>query len=109
MLHFIHYYATPRRDSVKVFITYLGSVRFVIPATIIFAVLFARCRRLREAGFLLLTVGGAAVLNVILKVLFHRARPDLQVSPLPEFSYSFPSGHSMLSMALARVLVVLIW
>ena len=109
VLHFIHYYATPRRDSVMVFITYLGNARFVIPATIVFAVLFARYRRLREAGFLLLTVGGAAALNVMLKVLFHRARPDLWVSPLPEFSYSFPSGHSMLSMALAPVLAVLIW
>ncbi|MEO6908402.1 MAG: phosphatase PAP2 family protein, partial [Abditibacteriaceae bacterium] len=109
VLHFIHYYATPQRDSVMVFITSLGNARFIIPATIVCAVLFARYRRLREASFLLLTVGGSAALNVMLKGLFHRARPDLWVSPLPEFGYSFPSGHSMLSMALALVLVVLIW
>jgi undecaprenyl-diphosphatase len=81
----------------------------MIPIAFIIALLFAHGQRLREAGFLLLTVWGAAILDAVLKVLFHRARPELWLSPAPEFDYGFPSCHCMLTMALALTLVVLFW
>jgi len=48
------------------------------------------------------------ILNTLLKVIFMRARPD--INPLVvETSYSFPSGHSMISMSFYGYLIYLIY
>ncbi len=44
---------------------------------------------------LLLTVFGGMLLNVVLKNVFHRARPSLDDPVLTFSSYGFPSGHTM--------------
>jgi undecaprenyl-diphosphatase len=109
ILHFIHAHLAPRYDQAMIAITYLGELWVIIPITIIIAWFFVREQQMREAGFLLLAVAVTVILNVVLKVLFHRARPDLWPSPSPEFDYGFPSGHCMLTMALALALLVLLW
>ena len=109
ILRYIHHFATPHRDSLMVFLTTIGGVRYIIPVAVIIALFLAGYKRLREAGFLLLATGGAAVLNVIIKSTFHRARPHFWLSPAPEFDFGFPSGHSMMTMALVIALVVLLW
>ena len=38
-------------------------------------------------------------LNLLLKVLFQRPRPDLFVEIVVPKSYSFPSGHAMVAAA----------
>lgn len=48
------------------------------------------------------------ILNYLLKIIFMRARPD--INPLViETSYSFPSGHSMISMAFYGYLIYLVY
>lgn len=48
------------------------------------------------------------VVNNLLKIAFMRARPD--INPLAiENSYSFPSGHAMISMAVYGYLIYLIY
>ncbi len=48
------------------------------------------------------------ILNNLLKIIFMRTRPD--INPLViESSYSFPSGHSMVSMAFYGYLIYIIW
>lgn len=48
------------------------------------------------------------ILNNIIKIIFMRARPD--INPLViETSYSFPSGHSMISMAFYGYLIYIIY
>lgn len=48
------------------------------------------------------------VVNNLLKIAFMRARPD--INPLAtETSYSFPSGHAMISMAVYGYLIYLIY
>ena len=56
----------------------------------------------------LIGLGGAALLNIILKLLFERVRPDLWEQLVVETSFSFPSGHSMASAALAGVIIYFI-
>lgn len=60
-------------------------------------VLLVGAGRLREMRFFAISVIGCIVLNVALKLLFHRARPHVDLPYLivrPE-SFSFPSGHTM--------------
>lgn len=54
-------------------------------------------------------VGGAAVLNLILKGIFERSRPNLWEHLVTETSFSFPSGHAMASFALAASIVLALW
>jgi len=70
-------------------------------------VLFA-LRRRRTALFMALAGVGTLLLNTGLKLIFHRARPDLAYLITTPSSFSFPSGHAMGSMGvMASVVVVL--
>jgi undecaprenyl-diphosphatase len=65
-------------------------------------------RRKRAALFMTVASLGTLALNVGLKLLFHRARPDAPYLIDIPSSFSFPSGHAMGSMGvLASTLVVL--
>lgn len=66
-------------------------------------------RKYHKALFLNVSVIGALVLNVILKAVFQRVRPDLWDQLIYEPSYSFPSGHAMASAALGIAIVVVLW
>lgn len=58
------------------------------------ALLFARDTMMLQ----LMSLGGAGVLNALLKVAFCRPRPE-GIALMAESGYSFPSGHAMMSMA----------
>lgn len=51
---------------------------------------------------------GALILNQVLKFIVQRPRPD-GFRLATESSYSFPSGHSMISMAFYGLLIWMIW
>ncbi len=53
-------------------------------------------------------LAGALVLNQVLKFIVQRPRPE-GFRLIAETGYSFPSGHSMISMAFFGLLVWLIW
>lgn len=90
-------------------ISHAGSARVLVPFNIaVFLMLVLRHRR-PAAMFWALAVVGAALLNFLAKQLFARVRPDLWVSILPETTFSFPSGHTMQSTAVAVALTILMW
>ena len=51
-----------------------------------------------------IAVSSSFVINIILKRIFARERPDI-LRLVTEYSYSFPSGHAMVNMALYTVLI----
>ena len=61
------------------------------------ALLIAK-KRWRWATYLVFTVGTGALLNLVLKTYFQRARPDLAEALRHATGFSFPSGHAMGSM-----------
>ncbi len=105
----IHRYSSRTLDLLAVLFTVLGSA----PCVAVFAAgvtaIVWRHRRRRDLVFLVTSLGGAALLNLIVKAIFQRARPALWPSPAPEFDYGFPSGHAMASMALGIALVAVAW
>lgn len=109
LLIFAHNLAGPTLNQLMVTVSRVGYAWGVIPVDALVLVFFAARRRWPEAIFWALAVGGAALLNLVAKLLFGRIRPDLWLSIAPETSYSFPSGHAMGSMALVAALLALTW
>jgi undecaprenyl-diphosphatase len=57
------------------------------------ALVLAARRRWRPFVFVVAAVGGGCLLNVLMKLAFHRARPVFDDPLLTLATYSFPSGH----------------
>jgi undecaprenyl-diphosphatase len=78
-------------------LTFFGSVLFFVPASLLTPLLLAWRGYRRYATELLLSMGGAVILNELLKAWFHRDRPTTAL--IYQYGLSFPSGHAMMSMA----------
>jgi len=90
-------------------VTVAGSAPVVGSAAVIIIVWLALKHRRREAVFTFVAVAGAGTLNVLLKGLFGRPRPEVFPHLVQESSSSFPSGHTMSAMAFAATVIVLCW
>jgi undecaprenyl-diphosphatase len=90
-------FQTPFRDNLAVLVSFFGSHLFLIPATLLLALVLRAKGHWVSALLFLFSVGGGFVLNALLKITFHRARPDLWPALVSEHTYSFPSGHSTMS------------
>lgn len=109
ILHWVHSFASPVLDRIVPIITDIGGpIGGVLLAGIV-TVLFWLKGKKREAYVLAFSSAGAAILNVLLKATFMRARPDEWTRLVTENSYSFPSGHAMASTALGFALVAVLW
>lgn len=80
-------------------ITFLGNVPVLAAVTLVAAVLLWRKGRAAELQLLLLAAIGAEVLTVGLKLGFERERPFFADPLATESTYSFPSGHASVSLA----------
>jgi membrane-associated phospholipid phosphatase len=109
ILHWLRQPASPGLDSWAVWLTDLGGPIGVTVVTLVGAIALYLGRRRRAALVLVTGVGGAAVINSLLKLIFQRARPDLWEPLIHEASFSFPSGHAMVSSALACSVVYILW
>jgi undecaprenyl-diphosphatase len=90
-------------------VTHLGdAVGIIAIAGSIAIVLFLR-KKYKKIAMLVTGVGGAVLLNIVLKLIFERPRPDLWEQLVVETSFSFPSGHAMASSALAFSVIVIAW
>lgn len=78
-------------------VTFFGSLKFFVPASLIAPFWMRRRGYGRHALALLLAMGGGWALNELLKAWFQRPRPSSAL--LYQMGLSFPSGHAMMSMA----------
>jgi len=86
-------HATPEATRWLLLVTDLHSTIAVsCYAAVVGAALTWR-RHWRHLATVFVCVGGGLVLNVLMKLAFHRARPVLDEPLLTLASYSFPSGH----------------
>jgi undecaprenyl-diphosphatase len=109
ILHALHHLSSPFMDALFVVITTLGSAGVVIALIVLILLYLLRHRRHRDALFLLAAAGSTALLNILFKLLFHRVRPSLWQQIVTEKGYSFPSGHAMISCALALTIIIICW
>ncbi len=108
-LLWLHSFATPSLDWFFSQVSIWGGSRGITIFGLLIMIGLWRNKRPAAAVFFLAAVGGALVLNMFSKNLFGRARPALWLSIAPERDFSFPSGHSMCSMAFGAALVLIFW
>ncbi|WP_229752700.1 phosphatase PAP2 family protein [Paenibacillus physcomitrellae] len=90
-------------------LSWIGTTKVVITLIVVIMLfLYFVLGHRRELIFFVWVCLGAYLLNVLIKSLFKRERPDLH-RIVEEVGYSFPSGHSMVSFALYGSLAYLLW
>jgi undecaprenyl-diphosphatase len=109
IISYIHDNNSAFLTSIMKFFTFIGSgvvitIIVVLMMLFFYFVLKHRSELVLFAGVLI----GSALLNVLLKLVFHRARPILN-RIIDENGYSFPSGHSMAAFTLYGILTFLLW
>jgi membrane-associated phospholipid phosphatase len=99
---------SPGATRLFVLLSVLGTgVALGLLVLIVAAVLVQRGRK-RWAAYLLVTAAGSLGLNLGLKALFARARPDAATALWQAHGYAFPSGHAMDSAAVFGALAYLV-
>lgn len=104
----LHARATPLLTTFMLVITHLHSTLAVSIIAFVVALLLLYRRSWYWLLALVLAVPGGMLLNVLLKLAFHRTRPAFDNPILTLRTYSFPSGHTMAATVLYGVLAALV-
>jgi undecaprenyl-diphosphatase len=99
MMLWFRSFENPATSFVMRAISFSGSMPFVTIVMALVAVWAFRQKAGRIGAVLLSVALAAAVLSVLLKLVFQRPRPDLFLEIVQPASFSFPSGHTMGSTA----------
>ncbi len=107
-MRWLNSHSTPFLDALAITLGVVGSIKIIGPISVLICVFALQHRRAYGVYFLLSTLG-AGLLNVIVKVVFNRPRPQFWEWLVNEPAASFPSGHAMYSAALSTALIALLW
>jgi undecaprenyl-diphosphatase len=102
----LHVHANDTLTSFFKLVTYAGNVTFLALFTVAVAGYFMRRAKIDEAVFVLVSALGIEIVNAVLKLLFHRQRPEFAYVHLD--TYSFPSGHATGATAIYGVVIYLL-
>jgi membrane protein DedA with SNARE-associated domain/membrane-associated phospholipid phosphatase len=96
--HLMAQWRSPDLTAFFTWVTYLGRTPVVASAYLLSAAILLLYRRPRELGALTVSLAGSALFVTLGKLAFHRPRPEIAL--YLETSYSFPSGHAAVAVAL---------
>ncbi len=99
-------FMSPALTSVIKGITHLGDSTVVITFCLLLIAIPKTRRTIALPVSAAVTV--SALLNMLLKELFARERPDI-LRLINETSYSFPSGHAMINATLYTMLIIMVF
>jgi undecaprenyl-diphosphatase len=102
----IHSWSSPWMNTLMVGLSAIGSNNFLGALGFLFVWRLLQQNRRRDAVIFVLTVLAAEALMEILKLTFHRQRPQQFVGESLD-SFSFPSGHALKSAAFYILLAIL--
>lgn len=103
----VHGYTSPTLTSGMRGLTWMGSPTFLFASSTLIAGLLWWRRLYRDTVTFVAAMVGSGILMVVLKLYFHRTRPDVPWALAEEHSFSFPSGHSIFAVVLYGILVFL--
>ena len=93
-------------QTMKVF-TFFGSSYFLLPAYLVLVAYFFVKRKSAYAIDIAIIAISSTALMQLLKIIFHRQRPDLPIIK-GITSYSFPSGHALSAFIFCSILVFIV-
>jgi membrane-associated phospholipid phosphatase len=108
LARWLYAHAAPRATRAMFAATELGGPTMITSVTLATAAVLMWRRRWPWLLTLILVVPGGALLNEVIKIAFHRARPKFDVPILAVKGYGFPSGHAMMATLLYGLLAVLL-
>ena len=103
--NFIIKYKSDFMTKVMILISFLCSFWFLLLMSVI---LMLTCKKKRMVFYIVLNLLLCFLLNQTMKLVFLRDRP-VDINLIIENGYSFPSGHSMISLAFYGLFIYLIW
>lgn len=104
----VHAHSTDQLTAIMRFLTIFGSSAVMTPLALFALAVCYISREFHALKVLAATFAGALVLEFLLKIAFHRARPEPFFDIARPASYSFPSGHALFSFCFFAGLAVLI-
>ena len=93
----LHSHASDNLVTFFKIVTWAGNSALLLVVVGALAAVFVRRGRANDALVLILALGGAGVINALLKLVFQRPRPELAFVHLE--TYSYPSGHAAVATA----------
>jgi undecaprenyl-diphosphatase len=109
IISFVQGMEAPTMTKIMKFFTFIGAgLPIVIIDVLALFILYFVLGHRRELILFTIAVAGSALLNVLLKLLFHRPRPNLH-RITEAIGFSFPSGHAMAAFSLYATLIFLLW
>jgi membrane-associated phospholipid phosphatase len=100
LARWLHENGTPWLTDTFRVVTVFGNFLVLLPVTIAATAWLAATRRRADLTVVVLAAVGAEVLMLAMKAGFQRERPFFPDPLATESSYSFPSGHAMVSLAI---------
>jgi len=101
-------YHNPGRTNFMEFITFLGKHDALIPLNILLIGYFVYKKKKWFAIRVTALAVSSLLLKFILKLYFHRERPDSRVIAKVA-GYSFPSGHALIGVVFYGLVIFVIW
>ncbi len=95
----LHENASDRLTDFFRVVTWFGNFATLLAVTVFAVAVFWRRGERRDAVFVGLALVGAQVLSNAMKLVFRRERPFFSDPLASERTYSFPSGHALVSLA----------
>ncbi len=102
----LHAHNSARLRDVFEVVTLAGNGVVLLVLVSVLAVVLMRRRRAYDALLVCVAFFGVEAVNAVLKLIFHRPRPELAFVHLE--TYSFPSGHAAASTAMYGTLAYLV-
>ncbi|MDV6374006.1 phosphatase PAP2 family protein [Deinococcus arenicola] len=109
ILEWYRAHRTPTLTGVALALGVIGGVKVLPLIALAIALLLARAGARVHAWYLFFALSGAALLNLLAKLIFQRPRPDELGAVLVESGFSFPSGHAMANAAFGIALGLIFW
>ncbi len=100
---------TPLLDKVVFGVTHLGNLSTMLLYSVIILLFLYRKEAWREMRFYTIGMLGSAALFSGIKELLGRSRPSSYIGDFHQHGYSFPSGHSTMSMTFALLIFFLLY
>lgn len=107
VLNWLQQHGTESGESVFVFVSWLGAP-ILVTMDVVVAGLLALRHMWRWLTLWTIAIVGGVLLDEMLKLAFHRARPSVASEFITKSSWSFPSGHAMNSLVGYAMLAFLV-